>query len=124
MKQLMMLAESANTEKFWIDPDGGTIEHTPKHDLYLNPAEEVAAGWVQGAYSNFDQHYYLIARDERSLCLALRILIKNHDSAKGMHYDIVQNGEVVRTSTLDYAGMMGFRMSGRLPVSEPVSQNA
>lgn len=115
-------AETAPMEKFWIDPDSGEVEHVQDYEEMGSIIDNIGDGWVRGGYSRADQHFFLEARDVRSLALALRFLMRNHDSAKGMHYDISKRGEVIETGTLDYAGMMGLRMSGRMPPEKVVQK--
>lgn len=112
MRQWINLCESEiPDEKLWVNTATGEIELVYDHEDYGSIRDAVQDGYVQGSYSNRTNTINLTASSPRTLCLAIRALLTNHSSLRGMSYRLLTGED----GHLDYDEMMGFRLSGTLP---------
>jgi hypothetical protein len=105
-------AASDVTEKFWVNTATGEIEMVFDHEDYGHIDDAIFDGYVQGNYFNSSNTFHLRASSVRTLSLALRAILTNHNSTKGCSYELL-TGE---TGSLDYVGMMSVRNTATLPV--------
>lgn len=116
-KRLKFVESVLQDEKFWVNTATGEIEMVYDHEDYGNVRDAIQDGYVQGDYSNDANEFKLVASTVRTLTLAIRALLTNHSSVRGMSYELL-TGE---TGHFDYAEMMRFRQAGRL--TEGLSSN-
>lgn len=105
-------AEPASTEKFWVNTATGEIEMVFDHEEYGSIRDAIIDGYVQGSYSNPTNTFHLVATSSRTLSLALRAILTNHNSTRGCSYELL-SGE---KGDLDYVGMMSVRNTGAIPL--------
>lgn len=119
MRAYIDLIEMASdlTEKFWVNTTNGEIEMVYDHEEYGHIEDAITDGYVQGSYDNKTNSFDLRAKDARTLSLALRAILTNHNSAQGCSYELLSGEQ----GHLDYVDMMGVRNTGALPMSEPLA---
>jgi hypothetical protein len=101
-------------EKFWVNTATHAIELVHDHDEYGNVRDAITDGYVQGDYSHESNEFSLTASTPRTLCLAVRALLTNHSSIRGLTYTLL-SGE---HGHMDYEQMMQFRQSAEIPLTE------
>lgn len=113
MREYIDLIEMASdvTEKFWVNTANGEIEMVYDHEDYGSIRDAITDGYVQGIYDNGTNSFDLVAKDVRTLSLALRFILTNHNSTQGCSYTLLSGGE----GHLDYVDMMAVRNTGALP---------